>query len=263
MKKPNKALLDGDILAYRAAYWADKEGIDGLEHRLQQDIKFWTPLGCSSVCIALSCKRVNNFRRGFWKPYKEHRDKTLPPTSLPLVLESIKDINKSCFVREETLEADDLLGIGASSGEYIAVSIDKDLVQTPGWHWNPDKQPMPMEVSLEEADNKFLEQWITGDTSDNIWGLWKWGPAKAKVFLKKHAQKDAYSLILNEYINEDWSKRSIDKTPVDMTKEEFAISQARSVRILRNGEFNTVNKDISLWNLPITEVLETKNGEIL
>ena len=48
-----------------------------------------------------------------------------------------------------------------------------------------------------------------------------------------------------------------------MTKEEFAISQARSVRILRNGEFNTVNKDISLWNLPITEVLETKNGEIL
>ena len=69
--------------------------------------------------------------------------------------------------------------------------------------------------------------------------------------------------ILNEYINEDWSKRSVDKTPVDMTKEEFAISQARSVRILRNGEFNTVNKDISLWNLPITEVLETKNGEIL
>ena len=49
MKKPNKCVLDGDILAFKAACWADIEGVDYLEDRLKEDIRLWTPEGCDEV----------------------------------------------------------------------------------------------------------------------------------------------------------------------------------------------------------------------
>ena len=53
MKKPNVCVLDGDIIAYKAAAWADVEGIDELQDRqLNEDIKRWTPENCDKVFIA-------------------------------------------------------------------------------------------------------------------------------------------------------------------------------------------------------------------
>ena len=65
MKKPKIAIIDADILVYRAAFWADAEGIDELPSRLKHDIKQWTPRGCQPV-LALSCPRSQNFRRRLW-----------------------------------------------------------------------------------------------------------------------------------------------------------------------------------------------------
>jgi len=261
LTKPNKAILDGDILVYRAAYWADVEGIDGLEDRLALDIKRWTPRGCNSVCIATSCSRDDNFRKLHWSLYKEHRNTQEPPKSLKVVHEIMKDVHDHCYEREDFLEADDIIGMATSSYTHVGVSIDKDLVSTPGWHWNPDKQPEPVFVTVEEADNKFLEQWITGDSTDNVWGLWKWGPVKAKKFLlslKDYTMIDKEKAIMEEYLKEDWSKRPKDRVPT-ISHFDFALSQARCVRILRSGDFDLSSKALSLWKSPITEVLEIQN----
>jgi DNA polymerase-1 len=246
MNKPTEAILDGDIIAYRAAFWAESEGVDELPSRIEQDIKNWTPQGVDNVYIAMSCPRSKNFRRMFWPKYKEHREDQQTPDCMAYAIECIYNTNTTsrCVDR---LEADDLIGMLVSEGRCIGVTIDKDLRQIPGWHWNPDKEPEPTLINEEEADRYFYQQWITGDTTDNIWGLWKHGPAKAKKILENNPKETWDSIIMELYNNEDWGKRPDNRIPDGMTKEEFALSQARCVRILRNGDFNKETREITLW----------------
>lgn len=40
---PTVAVLDGDILAYRIAFWAESEGVEDIETRVEHDVKAWVP----------------------------------------------------------------------------------------------------------------------------------------------------------------------------------------------------------------------------
>jgi|SRR5690554_3597374 len=90
-------------------------------------------------------------------------------------------------------EADDACSVIAFRG-YLAnpkepttvcVSIDKDLRNTPGYHFNLDKSTEPELVTMDEANRGFYEQLLKGDkTVDNIpgcEGLSKAVAAKYKV----------------------------------------------------------------------------------
>lgn len=257
MIKPNEAILDGDILAYRAAFWADQEGIDALQERINQDILNWTPAGVDTVYVAMSCPREKNYRRMFWPEYKRHRENFKAPDSMKYSIECIYDtkLTTRCV---DNLEADDLIGMVVSEGRCIGVTVDKDLRQIPGWHWNPDKETEPVCVTEPEADRYFYQQWMTGDTTDNIWGLWKVGPAKAKKVLDNHPPEEWDKVIMDMYLAEDWSKRPEDKVP-SMAPNDFAMAQARCVRILRNGDFNKETRQITLWspnNLTVRNILD-------
>mgnify|MGYP003641490240 CR=1 FL=1 len=253
MMRPKTAILDGDIIAYRIAFWAETEGIDEIPYRLLTDFKRWTPDGIDKVIIALSCPRSENYRRDFWPKYKQHRDSTVAPDALPYTIESIYEVGEenNMSVRcVDRLEADDLIGMMVSSGKAIGVTIDKDLRQVPGWHLNPDKEDDAILISKEDGDKFFYEQWMTGDSTDNIFGLWKIGPAKAKKLLDSTDKEDWDQVIMKQFNDEDWDKRPDLKKP-DMSKEEFALAQARCVRILRAGDYNKKTKAIKLWS-PIT-----------
>lgn len=246
MDIPTTAILDGDIIAYKSAFWADQEGIDELPAKLELEISRWIPQGVQNVIVALSCPRKANFRRDFWPIYKEHRSAFKSPDSLTYAIELIWEQNK--VVRcVDKLEADDLIGIMVSGERAIGVSIDKDLRQIPGWHWNPDKEFSPTHVSLEAADRFFYSQWITGDSTDNVFGLWKHGPAKATSILEANEPAAWDSIIMDLYLNEDWERRPDNRKP-DMTKEAFALAQARCVRILRSGDYDEESKEIKLWS---------------
>jgi hypothetical protein len=266
MKYPKTTILDGDILAYRAAFWADTEGVDELEGRLAKDIKAWTPPGCDQVVIAMSCPREHNFRRIFWPMYKKHRDDFKSPDCMKDAIQCIYDTPDTTIRCVNKLEADDLIGMLVSSGDAIGVTVDKDLRQVPGWHWNPDKETEPVYVSQEEGDKFFYTQWMTGDTTDNVWGLWKVGPAKAKKLLDNTDPKNWNSLILSMYQEEDWAKRPENKRPLDYYREDFALAQARCVRILRNGDFDKDTFRVSLWspnNLAVRNILDLEKGEFI
>tara|TARA_R100000152_G_C6778385_1_gene209017 strand:+ start:2165 stop:2947 length:783 start_codon:yes stop_codon:yes gene_type:complete len=241
MTIPNLAIIDGDIIAYRAAFWADVEGIEELESRLQQDIDNWTPSDCSEVLVALSCKRKNNFRKDFWSSYKEHRNSVSSPESLGYCKELLWDMFDS--IEEPRLEADDLMGIYISKGDAIGITIDKDLRTIPGYHWNPDKEKNPVHVTEEEADFFFHQQWMQGDSTDGIPGLWRVGPKKAIKFINSIIEEDGdvIEAIFNEY---DTEKRPNE---LEMDTYDFALSMARCVRILRDGEYDFETKEIKLW----------------
>ena len=243
MEYPNLAALDGDILAYRAAHWADVEGIDELESRLNHDIKQWTPEGIDNIIICLSCPRSKNYRRDFWPEYKAHRDKLHSPDSLDYALEIV--YSSSSLVRcVDRLEADDLMGMISSSDQGVSVTIDKDLRSVPGWHWNPDKEDKPTFISEEDADMFFYTQWMTGDSTDNIPGLWRVGPKKAEKILSNTPKEEWSSFILEMYKEE----QRPENKQIDMDPEEFALAMARCVRILRKGEYDKDKGDIILWN---------------
>lgn len=235
--KPTKAILDGDILAYRAAFWAESEGVEYLEERINHDIQTWTPAGVLKIYVAMSCSRSDNYRRKVWADYKVHRDadkKT--PEHLDYAEELVTRIKT---LKQDTLEADDIMGMGASSGKSIAVTIDKDLRCVPGWHWNPDKEPEPVYVDEQTADYNFHIQWLTGDSTDNIPGIWKCGPAKAKKILDAVEPKDWTKAVVQAY------ETAKDKNG-ESYNYEYCVAMAQCVRILRCGELDN-NKQPKLW----------------
>ena len=248
MKKPTTAILDGDIIAYRAAYWADAEGVDELPYRIKTDLKQWTPAGVDKIMVAMSCPRDKNYRRDFWKPYKQHRDSVKKPDCMDYAIECMYTADDKADSRcVDRLEADDLIGMMVSSGRAIGVTVDKDLRQVPGWHWNPDKEESPVLVEEDEADAFFYQQWMSGDSTDNIWGLWRVGPKKADKYLKDVDRDDWDKTVLDLYEQEDWDKRPEDKIP-DLSRRDFALSQARCVRILRYGDYDKKTGVVNLWS---------------
>jgi len=239
--QPKTAVLDGDIICYRAAFWADQDGIEGLPERITHDVQSWTPVGVDKVFIALSCSRKDNFRRNFWELYKAHRDvKRQTPESMEYSLELIHNFD---VIEVPHLEADDIMGLSASSNKGIAVTIDKDLRSVPGWHWNPDKEPTPKHVDLWEADYNFHKQWLTGDTTDNIPGIWRYGPAKAEKLLKYTHPRNWTAAVVATYEQakaKDGSKYGL----------EYCMQMARCVRILRDGEYCKQTNQPKLFELP-------------
>jgi DNA polymerase-1 len=104
------------------------------------------------------------------------------------------------------IEADDILGIEATlDPECVICSIDKDLNQIPGKHynWKNDKH---YEVSEFEGWYNLYTQALTGDVSDNIPGLPKVGPVNAKKILENDkTHRDLYESVLGAYLKRNFS----------------------------------------------------------
>jgi hypothetical protein len=76
-------------------------------------------------------------------------------------------------------EADDACSVVAYRGflanetspTTVCVSIDKDLRNTPGFHFNPDKDEEPVLITRDDANRSFYQQLLKGDKQvDNIPG---------------------------------------------------------------------------------------------
>jgi DNA polymerase-1 len=145
---------------------------------------------------------------------------------------------------EPHIEADDIMGCYISAGKAIGVTIDKDLRTVPGYHWNPDKEKKVVRVSEEGADLFLYQQWMQGDSTDGIPGLWMIGPKKAQKFIRSVLDegKDVISSIIDQYCMEERPEE------LGIEPKEYALAMARCVRILRDGEYDFNTQEINLWN---------------
>ena len=124
-----------------------------------------------------------NFRYDIYADYKGKRD----PADRPLQEEDIRQYLIKHWGAEtvDAEEADDrvsYLQCQAEPKSTCIVSIDKDLLNTPGYNFNYDKQELKW-ISEEEADLNFARQLLMGDSTDNIPGLRGVGPKKALSLL--------------------------------------------------------------------------------
>jgi len=239
MKKPNKAILDGDIIAWKSAYVADIEGSIVIDSLISRLVDKWTPDGVTDIQVALSCGKKDNFRRKIFPGYKANRKDVSKPEHLRDTFKALQD-NHECLIFPQ-LEADDVLGIYASSGEGISVSIDKDLKGVHGWLYNPDKNDEPYYISPEEAERWFCTQWMAGDSTDGLSGLWRIGEKTAKKLLDEWDSDEWHANIKEMYTEGN----HVPKNAYDLNDMCEAMGQC--VRILQDENYNRETNEIVHW----------------
>src|SRR3990167_2117781 len=161
------ALIDADLVAYRCAASAEKNDADIAmirASRLLTDIISTTD--ASEVKLYLSGS--TNFRKDVYPEYKANRDKLVRPMFLQPVREYL--VKEWGAEVTDGYEADDALGIQASGlPNTVICSLDKDLLQIPGLHYNFVSREF-RDIGRLEGWFNFYSQLVLGDRSDNVPG---------------------------------------------------------------------------------------------
>ena len=202
-----KALIDGDIIAYRVGFACQKKDketglvtADPKPYALHSTKLYVNQIiedcGCTSYTIYLTPKKT--FRNKVRGDYKGNRKGIAKPVHLDAIRTYLVSIYKAVVVNN--IEADDALGLKQDDTTCIA-SIDKDLLMCEGRHYNFVKKEQKY-VTPEEGTRFFYQQMITGDSADNILGIRGLGAVKASKLLQDTAKKDWDSMIIDLYIKE-------------------------------------------------------------
>lgn len=103
------------------------------------------------------------------------------------------------------IEADDevrILSLGfEDNSEFVIASIDKDLLQCVGTHYNWRRNEFT-EVDDDYSNYWFWAQCLIGDTADNIPGIKGYGPKKSEKLLRD-AEPDERKRIVREIYGDD------------------------------------------------------------
>lgn len=179
-------------------------------------------------------------------PYKGNRDPNNRPVHYQAIREYLIQQHGARVIHGR--EADDELSILATQmrrdrKKYVIATIDKDLDQIPGEHYDYAKH-IRYAVAAVEAEQWFWAQVLSGDPTDNIPGCWKIGKEKARaivdeLYLARASDRTIWLAILGAY-SESQAKKGCpyaDKEP-----KAVALETARLVWMQREeGE---------LWNPP-------------
>lgn len=232
-------LVDGDIIAYKAATIAERavNWGDGLWtlHAYEQDVaascdqqilKLLEESGCSEIITCVSGKK--NYRTEVAPYYKMNRKEVRKPMLLGYARGYLMDQWEGQMT--DGIEADDLLGILGSSDldKYVIWSADKDLKTIPARHLMDGEI---ITIDEETADYWFFLQTLMGDTTDGYKGCPTVGQKKADAILQADCTWEA--------VVATYKKQGLG--------EEVALENARLARILRDGEYNFDTGEVKLW----------------
>ena len=200
-----KVLIDGDIIAYRAAFSTEQMGSQDTRNKVDDLIEFildstvlFPEIGLD-YSVYLTGK--GNFRDDIAKsyPYKGNRKSVQKPRHLQTARDHMESKYQAIISKGE--EADDLIAKEAARLDYKAcvASIDKDMLQIPCWHFNMVRGDY-VNVTPFGGIKFFYTQILTGDTADNIVGLFRVGPVKAKKILEDaETEEDLWDCVVKAY----------------------------------------------------------------
>lgn len=238
------ALIDGDILCYRVGFTTEAEELYIAKVRIDDYIdKILDSVRADRFTIFLSDDSENNFRKRIYPEYKANR--TQPkPRHLDALRLYLVETHLAVIAAEE--EADDAMGIMQCKYENkdhcIICSIDKDLLQIPGYHYNFVRETQ-VYVTPEEGMRTFYQQLLKGDKVDNIPGIYGIGDVKAEKLLKEA------------------------KTEEEMFKvcmEQYEKAGLTSGQLLVYGQLLKIRtKEDELWQFPIKNVALSTDKKLL
>jgi len=199
-------LIDGDIIAYRAAFsvgdlgytWEVEAKVDDLmDYIIGETLVF-----SSGTDYTTYLTGRNNFRHDIavTAEYKGNRKSTPKPVMLADARRYLVDSYRGVVINGQ--EADDAIAIAATKNDpetTVVASIDKDMLQIPCWHFNFVKGEWTF-VEPSDGTKFFYKQILTGDAADNIKGLLRVGPVKADKLLEGLTEeKDLYEAVVKAY----------------------------------------------------------------
>ena len=164
----SRFILDPDSHFFHSA----KKMIEGNCQKIQDKLG-------REVRVAMLIDGDGNFRNRIATivPYKGTRSVHAKPIKYNDIRQYLLDSWDAEIVLDQ--ETDDEMAIRqTASDDTIIVSIDKDMLQVPGWHLNPNKGFK--KVGPAEGLVRLYRQAAMGDTVDNIKGAYKVGAAAAK-----------------------------------------------------------------------------------
>jgi len=185
------ALIDVDIMLYRAAWKHEGDDVENAYESIDAmfDNIFYVTR-CSGYIGFLTGK--GNFRKEIakTKEYKGNRK----DSAMPMWFQEIREylIEEWGCIVTDGIEADDALGICQSNMEKtIICSIDKDLLQIKGLHYNWNRNEVSF-VNQHEADKLVYKQALMGDSTDNIVGIPRCGDVKSDKILSNGDVTESY-----------------------------------------------------------------------
>lgn len=239
-----RAAIDGDIVLYAVCFAAND---DPIAYACRSARSF-----CKDVMHSLTVEGADiyltgsgNYRKEYGDeayPYKGNRSLDKPHHYAELRTYMVDNLGAIVVDGEE---ADDVLGVLGYAGTHVICTIDKDLNGVPGWHYNWKKKELYM-VSPEDADRFFYTQLLTGDSTDNIPGLFKRVGMKATAKIKEPLADMTDPAKMYEYVRdvymEGYMKVGICPDEADEVIDSWLLRQARMLWIRREeGE---------LWHAP-------------
>lgn len=242
------AAIDADLLLWKFGYRNEKNfawdngassSMTDLTMALKEtrdfieDIRQTTRSEETILCFT----HFNNYRYNVLPTYKHNRKDAV----YPQLYRSLKDwllMDYETMV-VDPLEADDVLGIMATTypDRFVICTIDKDLEQIPGMHFNWNHDSKVRWVTPEEGDYVFYKQCLIGDSVDGFKGIPRVGPKTAEKLLDAADPSDWQNVVLDAYMSRCLSY-------------EYMLQQCRMARILRAGEYSWKRKEVKLW-LPL------------
>lgn len=227
---------DLDCLIYRAGHSCKGDfvqTVESLEWFLQSILE---KTQASDNKLILS--GATNFRNEIDPNYKSNRKET----ARPQFYKELRDyaVDHLGAVLTDGVEADDMLGI-LQTDETVCCSIDKDLLQIPGWHFRMKRNWDESEMIYIDEDTawfNFFKQCLTGDVVDMIQGVKN--PAKSHHKNPPNFSSDSATKLL-----EGLSKQEMLETVQEMYRLQYGESwfqefdkNCRLLWIQRNGAPN-------------------------
>ena len=230
-----KLLVDADFFFYRAATAAEQEheyneeltvivgDFNKGKRVVEQELtKLRSRFDTEDLVLFFTDRK--NFRKDIDPSYKGNRTKRKPCGYLKLKNWGIETYPS---VIKPGLEADDALGIIATSGKFdnfVLVSPDKDMQQIPCRIYDLKNE---FTQTPELAERKLWEQALTGDATDGYSGCPTYGPKRAGLALDKaKSSSDYWPIVLEAY-------ESVG------LKEEDALRNLRLARILQSSDWDS------------------------
>ena len=184
-------------------------------------------VGSESTDYIVYLSGKSNFRDtvATTREYKGNRSSSTRPIHYGYIREYIAD--KHPTITSDNCEADDLCAMRLYSEfkkaqksknkndcEAILCSIDKDLRNIPGHHYNIKDRKIDW-VTVKDANKHFAKQLLTGDSTDNIPGISYFsdkkkrvGPKTAEKLLKESTSiQELYDTVCEvyaEFAGENW-----------------------------------------------------------
>lgn len=175
-------LIDADILVYRIGFSTQDVSENFVKARLNTSFNLiLDSLLLSDYTSYITSTDKSNYRYQIEPLYKANRTQERPK-HYDFIREQLLTNPLYKCQQVFNMEADDAIGIHSncfsSFKESCIISIDKDLDQIPGWHYNFVKK-QKYYISRLNATRFFYKQILTGDKVDNIAGITGIGSALA------------------------------------------------------------------------------------